>query len=63
MIGCDMARKPDLKPDDPAQYQRFLDLAEEVEAEGDDREIDKAVKRLAKHSRDKAPAKPAKKGK
>lgn len=29
-----MARRPDPKPDDPDQYQRFRELAEELEAQG-----------------------------
>jgi hypothetical protein len=31
-----MGRKPAPKPDDPAQSQRFLDTAKEVEADRDD---------------------------
>jgi len=42
-----MTRKPAAKPDDPAQYQRFLDMAKEVEADESpdamDRAFDKVV--------------------
>jgi hypothetical protein len=36
------------KPDHPAQYQRFRDLAAELEAEGDEKAVKQAVKRLGK---------------
>jgi hypothetical protein len=40
------APKQDHKPDNPAQYQRFIELAKELGAEeGED--IDAAVRRLA----------------
>ena len=47
--------KPSAKPDDPAQYQRFRDLAREVEADGDNAALDEAVTRLAKHERHPRP--------
>ena len=47
-----MARPPDPKPDDPAQYQRFRDLAAELDAEhGDEKAVDQAVKKLGKAPR------------
>jgi hypothetical protein len=38
------------KPDDPAQFKRFLELAKEVEADADDQTLRSSVKRLAAHS-------------
>lgn len=56
-----MAKKLDPKADDPAQYQRFRDLAAELDAEhGDEKAVDRAVKKLGKAPR---PPKVAKKGK
>jgi hypothetical protein len=57
-----MARQTTLaKPDDPAQYQRFRDLAAKLDAEhGDEKAVDWAVKKLGKVPR---PPKTAKKGK
>jgi len=46
-----MARQPNPKPDDPAQYQRFLDLAKEIEANGSDEDVAAGVKRLAQLKR------------
>jgi len=43
-----MPRKPKPKPDDPAEYKRFLETAKEVEAETDPKAFDKAFKRIAK---------------
>lgn len=43
-----MSGKPKL--DDPAQSQRFLDLAKELEAEGGGRALENAVRHLAKQS-------------
>lgn len=52
-----MPKQP--KPDDPAQYQRFRDLAAQLDAEkGDEKAVERAVKKLGN-----PPAKPAKKGK
>ncbi|CAN5677560.1 hypothetical protein BH10PSE6_BH10PSE6_37270 [soil metagenome] len=57
-----MARPPDPKPDDPAQYQRFRDLAAELEANGSDKDVAEGVKRLARHKPQKRkPEKPASK--
>lgn len=48
------------KPDDPAQYRRFRDLAAELGTEDDEKAVDRAIKTLGKASR---PPKPAKKTK
>jgi hypothetical protein len=37
------------KQDDPEQSRRFLELAQEREAEGDEAKLAKAVKKLAPH--------------
>ena len=34
------------KPDDPAQYQRFLDIAKEVGADEDEGALDRAFERV-----------------
>lgn len=41
---------PKPKQDDPTQSKRFLDLAKELEAEGDEGSLEASVKRLGKHS-------------
>jgi hypothetical protein len=47
-----MIPKPAPKPDDPAQFQRFKDLAAELDAErGDEKAVDQAVKKLGKAPR------------
>jgi hypothetical protein len=43
-----MTRKPKPKPDDPAQSKRFIDIAREVEADGDAKEFERAFKKVAK---------------
>lgn len=43
-----MPRKPKPKPDDPAEYKRFLETAKEVEAATDPKAFDKAFKSIAK---------------
>lgn len=43
-----MPRKPKPKPDDPAEYKRFLETAKAVEAEKDPKAFDKAFKRIVK---------------
>lgn len=35
-------------PDDPAEYQRFLDMAREVEADEDPAALDRAFKQVVK---------------
>ena len=42
-----MGRKPEPKPDDPAQSQRFLDTAKEVRADADDEALERAFKKIA----------------
>jgi hypothetical protein len=42
-----MGRKPEPKPDDPAQSQRFLDIAKEVGADADDEALERALKKIA----------------
>jgi hypothetical protein len=37
------------KPDDPAEYQRFLDMAREVEAEEDAGAMDRAFENVIPH--------------
>jgi hypothetical protein len=41
-----MSRKPEPKPDDPAQSQRFLDTAKEVGADTDDKALERAFKKI-----------------
>lgn len=43
-----MSRKPALKPDDPAQPQRFLDTAKEVGADTDDEALERAFKKIVR---------------
>ncbi len=45
-----MTRRPMMRPDDPAQSKRFLDLAKELEAEVEDEPLDASVRRLAQHA-------------
>jgi hypothetical protein len=51
-----MGRKPEPKPDDPAQSQRFLDTAKEVRADTDDKALERALKKVADSSVKKKPA-------
>jgi hypothetical protein len=53
-----MARPRAPKTDDAAQLQRFKDLAAELEAEDDEKALERGVKKLGKAPR---PPKPAKK--
>lgn len=43
------------KQDSPAQSRRFVEMAREHEAEGDNEELARAVKKLAPHKRKTAP--------
>jgi hypothetical protein len=43
-----MERKPKPKPDDPAQYKRFLEAAKEAEADETEEGADKAFKKITK---------------
>ena len=38
------------KQDDPAQSKRFLELAKELEADADERDLEASVRRLGKHA-------------
>jgi hypothetical protein len=48
-----MPRKPEPKPDDPAQAQRFIDTAREVEADETPEGAERAFKKVV------SPKKPA----
>jgi hypothetical protein len=41
-----VSRKPEPKPDDPAQSQRFLDTAKKVGADRDEKALDQAFKKI-----------------
>lgn len=43
-----MGRKPNPKPDDPAQSKRFIDMAREVQADGDKESFGRAFKEIAR---------------
>jgi len=45
-----MGRKPDPKPDDPAQSKRFIDTAKEVEAD-DGKALERAFKKIVPMSK------------
>ena len=53
-----MGRKPEPKPDDPAQSQRFLDIAKEVGADRDDEALERALKKIVPLKKE-PPARPA----
>jgi hypothetical protein len=42
-----MAEKPKPKPDDPAQYKRFLEAAKSAEADETEKGADRAFKKIA----------------
>jgi hypothetical protein len=42
-----MSKKPERKPDDPAQYQRFLEVAKKAEADETKEGADRAFKKVA----------------
>jgi hypothetical protein len=42
-----MTKKPDLKPDDPAQYKRFIEAARKAEADETEEGADRAFKKVA----------------
>ncbi len=47
-----MADKSPRKPDDPAQYKRFLEAAKKAEADETEKGADKAFKKVtSKHSK------------
>lgn len=41
------AQKPKRKPDDPAQYKRFLEAAKKAEADETEKGADRAFKKIA----------------
>jgi hypothetical protein len=47
-----LARKPARKPDDPAQYKRFLEAAREAEADEREEAADLAFKQAIKQNAD-----------
>ena len=53
-----MPRKPALKPDDPAEYARFLETAKQVDADDDLEALDRAMERIipSKHRKSGQPA-------
>ena len=46
-----MSKKPKLKPDDPEEYRRFLQTAEDVDASKDSKDLDRALKNVASPER------------
>jgi hypothetical protein len=48
-----MTRKTERKPDDPAQSKRFIETAEEVGADGDDKALERALKKVASQKKPK----------
>jgi len=46
-----MPRKPNPPPDDPEQSKRFLDTAKEVEADQDEKALDRTLKNIAADKR------------
>jgi hypothetical protein len=51
-----MVQKPERKPDDPAQYKRFLEAARKAEADETEESADRAFKKIVSGSK----AKPSK---
>jgi hypothetical protein len=49
-----MGRKPEPKPDDPVQSQRFLDTAKEVAADTDDKALERAFKKILPSKKDRS---------
>ena len=47
-----MSKKPTPKPDDPEEYKRFLETAEEVEADKDPKAFDRSFKKVT-HQRER----------
>jgi len=50
-----MPRKPAPKPDDPAQSKRFIETAEEVDADTDDAALERAFKKIVPPKRSSNP--------
>ncbi len=44
-----MTRKPASKPDDPAQSKRFIETAEQVGADTDDKALERAFKKITEN--------------
>jgi hypothetical protein len=49
-----MTRKPQPKPDDPAQYKRFLEAAKEAGADETKKGADRAFKKVVKPDQDQS---------
>lgn len=47
-----MSKKPKPKPDDPEEYKRFLETAEEVGASKDPKDLEKTLKKIAPLEKD-----------
>lgn len=50
-----MPRKPAPKPDDPAQSKRFIETAEEVGADIDDKALERAFEKIVAVPKKKKP--------
>jgi hypothetical protein len=50
-----MPRKPAPKPDDPDQFKRFIETARQVEADESPDAIDRALERVIRRNRKRAP--------
>jgi hypothetical protein len=48
-----MARKPDRKPDDPAQSKRFIEAAREAKADETETGADRAFRKISRAKPDK----------
>lgn len=48
-----MTRKPEQKPDDPKQYERFLEAAREAKADETKEGADRAFKKVASKPKDR----------
>lgn len=44
--SCPMGRKPSQKPDDPVQSKRFIETAEQVGADEDEKALERAFERV-----------------
>jgi len=53
-----MTRKAERKPDDPAQYKRFLEAARKAEADESKEGADRAFKSVVSSSKLRAPKRP-----
>jgi hypothetical protein len=48
-----MGRKPNPKPDDPEQSKRFIDTADDVGADQDEKALERALKKIASRKNEK----------